>query len=944
MTRRRGATARLLDLLALEIRTLPTTLIAVIDSGVDLNDAAVVPYLDLTSAYDAYNKQTYADVGASAILDTSLAHGHGSVVANMTVQGIVAAATASGRTPDVKILPIRDTSSGLNIDAGAVIRGIYWAADHGASVINLSVNFSYNPSNYDPGSPRHGSTLVDAIQYAETKGAAVVTAPGNAARNIDLIPVFPPYADDPLYSFTRPTPTNVLVAAAVDSSGKLTAPSSWGPVHVDVGAYAGPEGFTSYSAAFASGVAGVVRELMPAGTSARQVLDVLESTATPRAQSVGAWSKTGGALDPAAAVARALNGFPTAGGTIVIDAGSAADAYYTGGSISTTTAAVDLAGLESPPAASVFRTARSGQAFSYKLNGLTPGAMYHVRLDFAETVHDAPGLRLFDVLVNGETRIFALDVFAAAGGKDRAVARDLIVQADGSGAIKLDFKGVKGDARVDALEVRPAANLAAGKPATASSIESWSYNPALGVDFSSSTRWSSGQWMQSTSNAWYAVDLQDYYQIDEVRLKWERAYAVDYQIQVSEDGSAWTTIKTVNGNQSDGLVTLSGLSGQGRFVRVYCTQTSAGANNYSLYDFQVAGSRLDDLARGKAATATSSESGQLGPAGAFDGDSRSRWSSGQWMQGSQSAWISVDLGAISAIRDVRLVWETAYAARYEIQASVDGKTWTTLRAVTGDGHSGPAFFSDLGGVGRYVRILCLQPGPVHNNYSLYDLNVYGERLTNLATGKVATSSSNEGNFYAPSMAVDANQASRWSSGQWMQSGETGWIAIDLGARYQLSAVALNWEAAFAVDYQIQVSDDGQGWTSIRSVVGNAKAGVDVQGGLSGAGRFVRILATKLNATRNYSLYDVQVYGTPAAASATLAADGPGWSSWTAVAAAPVATAPLAASSEAPTTAPVRPAPRRSLAPATFANRSPRPFTPQAFASRVGRPGLRTTRD
>src|SRR5690606_7704435 len=99
MKDRRGRRLLLPSLAALEERALLTTLIAIVDSGIDLNDASVVPYLDLTNAYDAYNKQTYAEAGSRAILDTSLAHGHGSVVAEMTVQGIRDAAKAAGDRP-----------------------------------------------------------------------------------------------------------------------------------------------------------------------------------------------------------------------------------------------------------------------------------------------------------------------------------------------------------------------------------------------------------------------------------------------------------------------------------------------------------------------------------------------------------------------------------------------------------------------------------------------------------------------------------------------------------------------------------------------------------------------------------------------------------------------------------------------------------------------------
>lgn len=922
MTRKTGASLRLHGPLPLEPRALLTTLIAIIDSGVDLNDPSVVPYLDLTSGYDAYNRKSYADVGTSAILDTSAAHGHGSVVANMTVQGILAAAGAAGKPADVKILPIRDTSSGLSIDSNALLRGIYYAADKGASVINLSVNYTYNPTLSDASDPHYGKTLVDAIAYAESKGAVIVTAPGNGSRSIESVAVFPPYADDASYSTTRPTPTNVLVAAAVDADGKLTSASNWGATRVDIGAYAGPEGFTSYSAAYTSGVAGVVASILPDGSTPKRVIDVMTSTVAAKSQSVGAWSKTGGVLNPGAAVAKAGANLGAADGSIVIDAGSSTDAFYQGGTVATTTAAIDATGVESPPPAAVWKTARQGAAFSYKVDGLAPGANYRVRLDFSETRYTAANQRLFDVLVNGVTTISALDVFAAAGGANRATARDLIVQADGSGTITIAFKSLRGDATVDAVEIRPLTNLAAGRPATSSSIESWSYNPALAVDFSSASRWSSGQWMQPTSTAWYQVDLQDFVRVTDVRLNWERAYAVNYQVQMSADGANWTTIKSVTGNQSAGVVELTGLAGEGRFIRVYCTQTSAGANNYSLYDFQVSGSRLVDLAAGKSSVATSSEADVFGASGAFDGDGGSRWSSGQWAQGSRTAWLSVDLGQTSSIRDVRLNWEAAYAADYQVQSSVDGVNWTTLVDVRGNRSSGPAYFADLGAVGRYVRVLCLATGPVHNNYSLWDFNVYGEPLSNLASGKVATSSSNESNFYGASMAIDPNLSSRWSSGQWARPNSAGWLAIDLGAKYDLGAVVLNWERAAAVDYQLQVSDDGVNWTSIRSIAGNSKVGADVQSGLSGSGRYLRVYCTRANWTNNYSLYDVQVYGTPSAS-----ASSSSWSSWSAVAAAPIAAAPMVAADEAPAVAAPAPRPqiRRSPPSAAFAGRVVRPL-------------------
>ena len=130
----------------------------------------------------------------------------------------------------------------------------------------------------------------------------------------------------------------------------------------------------------------------------------------------------------------------------------------------------------------------------------------------------------------------------------------------------------------------------------------------------------------------------------------------------------------------------------------------------------------------------------------------------------------------------------------------------------------------------------------------------------LAKGKVATASTVEAPSYGPGMAVDGDASTRWSSGQWMQPTAVAWIAVDLGAVYDVDRVTLDWEAAYAVDYQIQVSDDGSDWTTVQSVVGNTTSGVIAYSGLSARGRYVRVSCTRFNATSNYSLYDVNVYG------------------------------------------------------------------------------------
>ncbi|WP_256984093.1 discoidin domain-containing protein [Streptomyces sp. XY006] len=128
--------------------------------------------------------------------------------------------------------------------------------------------------------------------------------------------------------------------------------------------------------------------------------------------------------------------------------------------------------------------------------------------------------------------------------------------------------------------------------------------------------------------------------------------------------------------------------------------------------------------------------------------------------------------------------------------------------------------------------------------------------TLLSQGRPATASSQEGDGYAPSAAVDGNLtgtrwASRWSDPQWIQ--------VDLGQRSDLSRVVLTWEGAYGRSYQIQASDDGTDWTTLKTVTGG-DGGTD-EIAVTGSGRYVRMLGTERAGGYGYSLWEFQVYGT-----------------------------------------------------------------------------------
>ena len=130
-------------------------------------------------------------------------------------------------------------------------------------------------------------------------------------------------------------------------------------------------------------------------------------------------------------------------------------------------------------------------------------------------------------------------------------------------------------------------NLAHGKPVTASSIQQSDLPAINAIDGDPATRWGSG-W---SDPQWIRVDLGATYHINRVVLSWDPAYGVAYKIQVSNDGSTWTTIYSTT--KGDGGIDDLTVSGSGRYVRMYGTERHVinGARyGYSLFEFEVYGS------------------------------------------------------------------------------------------------------------------------------------------------------------------------------------------------------------------------------------------------------------------------------------------------------------------------------------------------------------------
>lgn len=120
------------------------------------------------------------------------------------------------------------------------------------------------------------------------------------------------------------------------------------------------------------------------------------------------------------------------------------------GSTQTASTTQAISGTATP---AVYQTNRNG-SFTYSIPVKNGG--YQVTLKFAEISLTAAGQRVFDVRLEGQSSIVNLDVFAAAGGRDRAHDVTLPVNV-ADGALTVELVSRVNRAMISALSIAPAA-------------------------------------------------------------------------------------------------------------------------------------------------------------------------------------------------------------------------------------------------------------------------------------------------------------------------------------------------------------------------------------------------------------------------------------------------------------------------------------------------------
>jgi hypothetical protein len=132
-------------------------------------------------------------------------------------------------------------------------------------------------------------------------------------------------------------------------------------------------------------------------------------------------------------------------------------------------------------------------------------------------------------------------------------------------------------------------NLANGKKVVASS-QSSTGAASLAVDGGAGSRWESDY----SDPQWIYVDLGKQEKVQKVVLKWENAFADEYEIQVSKDAERWETVSGVNnGDGATDEITVKPV--KARYVRMNGL-SRATEFGYSIYEFEVYGINANENA------------------------------------------------------------------------------------------------------------------------------------------------------------------------------------------------------------------------------------------------------------------------------------------------------------------------------------------------------------
>ena len=134
-------------------------------------------------------------------------------------------------------------------------------------------------------------------------------------------------------------------------------------------------------------------------------------------------------------------------------------------------------------------------------------------------------------------------------------------------------------------------NIAKGKKAFSNSVKEKDYQPEEAFDGNLGSRYAAASY---ESGVTLGVDLGKTYKVSSVAFKWENAYATEYNIQVSKDGKAYDTVKTMTADKAETIEVPLDEAVEARYVRIECVKNALNYG-YSIWEMGVYGTEVAEV-------------------------------------------------------------------------------------------------------------------------------------------------------------------------------------------------------------------------------------------------------------------------------------------------------------------------------------------------------------
>jgi glucan endo-1,3-alpha-glucosidase len=441
--------------------------------NVALNGTSVLSNFDLFAAAGAQNKAVIKEFNTTATAAGQIVIAFTKGAAdNPEVAGIQVFGTAGGPTT----VPVPATPTGLAATAGTGQISLSWSGSSGATTYNVyrsttsnaegmtAVSTGLTSTSFTDSGLTSGTTYFYKVAAVNNSGISAQSGEASATVLGSKSPGLP----DLVVTSLTVTPANpqagdhVVFTAVVLNQGTAAT-----PVGTVVGIGFDLDGSAAATVWEDTDTASLAPGASVALTATGGTAGSNYWIATSGTHSVTAWVDDVNRIAESNESNNKLTETVSVGTASVltvvaqIDAGSAsgaspfaADADFNTGSEFSSTSSIDLSAAANPAPQSVYQTCRWAPSFSYTIPGLTAGATYKVRLHFAELTWTAAGQRKFNVAINGTNVLSAFDIFAAAGGRNKALTEQFTATANGAGQIVIGFsQGGADNPEISGIEV-----------------------------------------------------------------------------------------------------------------------------------------------------------------------------------------------------------------------------------------------------------------------------------------------------------------------------------------------------------------------------------------------------------------------------------------------------------------------------------------------------------